>query len=188
MRKSLLVVSMLAMLGSAQASENYKIDPAHTFPNFKINHLGFSTMHGRFEKTSGELNIDWAKKTGSVDIAIDAGSVSTGFKKRDEHLMSPDFLNAAEFPEITYKSTKVKINDDNTATVEGNLTILGVSKPVTLNVARIHCAEHPMRKGTHVCGFDAEGKIKRSDFGVNYALPAIGDEMMLNIEVEAVRQ
>ena len=120
-------------------------------------------------------------------MVISAGSVSTGMKKRDDHLMSPDFLNAAEFPEITYKSTKVTINKDKTAMVEGNLTIMGVSKPVTLDVASINCGDHPMKKGAYICGFDAKGKFKRSDFGVTYGLPAVGDEMKLHIEVEAAR-
>ena len=188
MRKTLLAVSMLAAAASVQAAENYKIDPNHTYPNFEISHLGFSTMHGRFGKTEGELQVDWDKKTASVDIVIDAASINTGMKKRDDHLRSPDFLNAAEFPEITYKSTKIMIHDDKTAMVEGELTIMGVTKSVPLTVARFNCGDHPMKKGAYVCGFDAKGKIKRSDFGVKYALPAVGDEMVLNIEVEAERQ
>lgn len=186
MRKVCLAIAMTVSV-SAYAAEEYTIDPLHTYPNFEINHLGFSTMHGRFGKTEGELTIDWENNTGEVDIVIDAASVDTGMKKRDDHLRSPDFLNAAEFPEITYESTNVVINDDKTAKVEGELTIMGVSKPVTLDVKSINCGEHPMQKGTFVCGFDAEGKIKRSDFGVTYALPAVGDEMKLNIQVEAKR-
>ena len=188
MRNLYLAAAMLACATSAQAAETYIIDPAHTYPNFKISHLGFSTMHGRFGDTKGELVIDWEKNRGSVDIVIDAASVDTGFKKRDDHLRSPDFLNAAEFPEITYVSDDVVIHADKTATVNGELTIMGVSKPVTLAVKSINCGEHPMQKGTFVCGFDAEGKIKRSDFGVTYALPAVGDEMKLEIEVEAKRK
>lgn len=191
MRKIYLAVAMMTAVSVpvlGQAAEQYTIDPAHTYPHFAISHLGFSTMHGRFDKSEGALTIDWAKKSGSVNIKIDAASVSTGFAKRDDHLRSPDFLNAAEFPAITYKSTKVVINDNKTATVEGELTMVGVTKPVTLNVTRINCGDHPMKKGTYVCGFDATGKIKRSDFGINYALPAVGDEMMLSFEVEAERK
>ena len=187
MRRLCFAVAMFVSV-SLQAAEQYKIDSFHTYPNFKINHLGFSSMHGRFDKTEGSLTIDWQKNTGSVDIVIDAASINTGMKKRDDHLRSPDFLNAAEFPEITYKSTNIRINTDKTAMVEGKLTIMGVSKPVMLEVERINCGDHPMKKGTYVCGFDAEGKFKRSDFGVKYALPAIGDEMKLHIEVEAHRQ
>lgn len=188
---SAIVFAMLPI--SVMAGDSYTIDPFHTFPNFTIDHSGYSTIHGRFGKTSGKLTVDESKHTGSVDVVIDASSVDTGFVKRDDHLRSPDFLNAAEFPEITYKSTKVTIHgdvsEDPTATVEGNLTISGVTKPVTLNVTRMHCAINPMdpKKEQYRCGFDAQAKIKRSDFGVKFALPAIGDEMNLDLDVEAVR-
>lgn len=192
MRKISLAVAMMTAVSvpvlAQAAAEQYIVDPAHTYPHFAISHLGFSTIHGRFDKSAGALSIDWAKKTGSVSIKIDAASISTGFPKRDDHLRSPDFLNAAEFPDITYKSTKVVLNGDKSATVEGNLTMVGVTKPVTLNVTRISCGDHPMKKGTYVCGFDANAKIKRSDFGISYALPAIGDEMMLTFDVEAERK
>jgi len=188
-----IVAFMVALCGipltAFAAAESYTVDPNHTFPNFTINHLGFSTMHGRFGKTSGKIVIDKEKKTGSVDVVIDAASVDTGFQKRDDHLRSPDFLNAVEYPDITYKSTKVILHDGGGATVEGNLTILGVSKPVTLNVTSINCGINPMdpTKTKYVCGFDATAKIKRSDFGINFALPAIGDEMNIALEVEAGR-
>lgn len=179
---------------SVMAAESYTIDPLHTFPNFAINHLGFSTMHGRFGKTAGKLTLDQATHSGAVEVEIDAASVDTGFVKRNDHLRSPDFLNAAEFPDITYKSTKVTITGDAsrgnaTAVVEGNLTISGVSKPVTLKVTRMHCGINPMdpKKEQYRCGFDAEASIKRSDFGIKYGLPAIGDDMNIALEVEAVR-
>ena len=186
---SALVFAVLPL--SAMAADSFSIDPLHTFPNFTVDHLGFSTMHGRFGKTSGKLTVDQAKHTGSVDIVIDASSVSTGFIKRDDHLRSPDFLNAAEFPDITYKSTKVTIKgnpeEHATAVVDGNLTISGVTKPVTLTVSRMHCGPNPMKQDQYRCGFDAHAKIMRSDFGVKYGLPAIGDEMNIDLEVESVR-
>jgi len=186
--KKLAALSLMIFAGSAGTvlADNYSIDPAHTFPNFTINHLGFSTMHGRFNTTKGNLSIDLAKKTGSVEITIDTASVDTGFKKRDDHLRSPDFFNANEFPEITFKSTKVTFNGNDKASVEGNLTIKGVSKPVTLNVDHIKCGVHPMNK-KEVCGFNATTSIKRSDFGVKYGAPAIGDEVDITLEAEAVK-
>jgi polyisoprenoid-binding protein YceI len=191
MQKIIIVLVFAALPVSVMAADSFTIDPLHTFPNFTIDHLGFSTMHGRFGKTSGKLTVDAAKHTGSVDITIDASSVNTGFIKRDDHLRSPDFLNATEFPEITYKSTKVTIKGDPeqnaTAVVEGDLTIAGVTKPVTLTVSRMHCGPNPMKQEQYRCGFDAHAKIKRSDFGVKYGLPAIGDEMNLDLEVESVR-
>ncbi len=172
---------------NAQAVETYTIDSSHTYPNFEVDHLGFSTTHGRFNKTEGKLTIDWANNSGSVDITIDAASVDTGHQKRDDHLRNADFLNVVEFPQITYKSSNVTIKDNKSATVEGQLTIMGISKPVTLDVESINCGPHPMKKGTHVCGFDATGSFKRSDFDVKYALPAVGDELKLKIQVEAHR-
>ena len=186
MRKLILASALVAApVVTANAADSYTIDPTHTFPNFTINHLGFSTLHGRFDSTKGKITLDRANNTGSVDISIDAGSISTGFKKRDDHLRSPDFLNVGEFPEITYKSTKVSLKGD-AALVEGNLTIMGVSKPVTLNVTHISCGTHPFNK-KQVCGFEASATIKRSDFGVKYGLPAIGDEMPITLEAEAVK-
>ena len=194
MRKLVSLVVFAVLPVSAIAADSFTIDPHHTFPNFTIDHNGFSTIHGRFGKTKGKLMVDEAKHTGSVDVVIDASSVDTGYVKRDDHLRSPDFLNATEFPEITYKSTKVTINGnpsgrDATATVEGNLTISGVTKPVILNVKRMHCGINPMdpKKQQYRCGFDAVAKIKRSDFGVKFGIPAIGDEMNLVLDAEAVR-
>lgn len=190
MKKSFVVLALAAMpLSGFAAQESYTIDPLHTFPNFTIDHLGFSTMHGRFGKTTGKLTVDREKGTGSVDVKIDAASVNTGFDKRDDHLRSPDFLNVVEFPEITYKSTKVTIKPDKTGVVEGNLTLAGVTKPVRLDVKRMNCAINPMdpKKEKFVCGIDATAKIKRSDFGVKFALPAVGDEMNIALEVEAIR-
>lgn len=184
----LIAMSLLVMSGgmSSAFAENYTIDPAHTFPNFTINHLGFSTMHGRFDKTKGKLSIDLTKKTGSVEITIDAASVSTGFKKRDDHLRSPDFFNVNEFPDITFKSTKVTFKGKDKASVSGDITIKGVTKPITLMVDHIKCGVHPMNK-KQVCGFNATTSLKRSDFGVKYGIPAIGDEVNITLEAEAVK-
>ncbi len=186
-RKTAIALALIALPFTTMAAPaSYTIDPEHTFPYFKISHLGFSTMQGRFNKTTGKLTVDLANKTGSVDIKIDANSIDTAHEKRDDHLRSPDFINAAEFPEITYKSSKVTIHDNDTATVEGNLTIMGVSKPVKLDVTHLKCGVNPMNE-KELCGFDAHATIKRSDFGVTYALPAIGDEMRLEFAVEAYK-
>ncbi len=183
--KNVLLAIVLSSITMAASADSYTIDPSHTYPNFTINHLGFSTMHGRFGKTSGTLNLDQAKGTGSVEIVVDMASVDTGFKKRDDHLRGPDFFNIKEFPTMTFKSTKVAFKGKG-AVVTGKLTIKGVTKTVQLDVASINCGVHPFNK-KHVCGFDATTSIKRSDFGIKYGLPAIGDEMNIQIEVEAVK-
>ncbi len=190
MRKMLAVLVLATLpMSSIAAPESYTIDPLHTFSNFTIDHLGFSTMHGRFGKITGKLTIDREKGTGTVEVVIDATSVNTGYEKRDDHIRSPDFLNVMEFPTITYKSTKVVINANKSAVVDGNLTLAGVNKPVRLTVKRMNCAINPMdpTQKQFVCGFDAETKIKRSDFGVKFALPLVGDDMPISFEVEALR-
>ena len=121
MKKILLLAGILALPYVAIA-DSYKIDPTHTYPNFVINHLGFSNIHGQFGKTTGSLEMDRAKGTGSVQIEIDIASIDTGFKKRDDHLRSPDFFNAVEFPTATFKSTKVTFMGDG-AEIVGDLTI-----------------------------------------------------------------
>ncbi|HFE38279.1 MAG TPA: polyisoprenoid-binding protein, partial [Gammaproteobacteria bacterium] len=139
----IIAVSLLLLLSSGFAfAAKYKIDPGHTYPNFTISHLGFSTMHGQFAKTKGTLTYDQVSGKGSVDITIDVASIYTGHKKRDDHLRSPDFFNALEFPEITFKSRQANLGGGS-GTVEGQLTIMGITKNVTLKVSSIHCGKHP---------------------------------------------
>ena len=176
---ALLTLPVLAI------ADSYTIDPTHTYPNFKISHLGFSTMHGRFGKTSGKITMNRDKGSGSVDVVIDVASIDTGMRKRDDHLRSPDFFNAVEFPQMTFKSNEVRFSGKG-ATVTGKLTIRGVSKTVVLDVPSINCGTHPFNK-KQVCGFDATTQFKRSDFGMTYGLPGIGDEVRLEIEVEAFK-
>jgi len=184
------LAAALLLPATAAAEERYRIDPLHTYPNFKVSHLGFSTMHGRFGRTTGTLVLSEDRRSGSVEVVIDAASIDTGFKKRDDHLRSPDFLNAAEFPEIRFRSTEARLGPDGKGTVKGELTIAGVTRPVTLKVTHMHCGINPIdpKKREWRCGFDAEATIRRSDFGVDYALPLIGDELHLELEVEAVRE
>jgi polyisoprenoid-binding protein YceI len=184
MKKMFLAVALLMVSLTAMA-DSYTIDPKHTFPNFTINHLGFSTLHGRFDKTTGKITMDRKKGTGSVEVVVDMASVSTGFKKRDEHLKSPDFFNVAEFPTMTFKSTSVEFKGKG-ATVTGNLTIKGVTRPVTLAVDSINCGANPFSKKEE-CGFNATTRIKRSDFGIKYGLPAVGDDLDITLEVEAFK-
>jgi len=188
MQKSVIaaILVTVALPLSAFAADSYTIDPLHTFPRFRINHLGFSTMQGRFDKTTGKVTLDRAAKTGSVELAIETASVSTGFIKRDDHLKSPDFFNAAEFPTITYKSTAIHFKGDTPSSVDGNLTISGVTKPVTFTIDAFNCGANPMNKKEE-CGADASADIKRSDFGVKFGTPAIGDDVKLILEIEAIK-
>lgn len=171
---------------SALAAESYTADPAHTYALFSVSHFGYSTMHGRFDKSSGKITLDRAGKTGTVDIAIEAASISTGFAKRDDHLRSPDFFNAAEFPAISYKSSSIKFKGDTPVSVEGKLTLLGASKPVTLAIDAFKCGPNPMSHKEE-CGAAASAQIKRSDFGMTSFLPGVGDDIKLEFEIEAYK-
>ncbi len=188
MKKLLLGCLAVVLPINMAFAASYEVDPMHTYPNFTVSHLGFSTMHGQFQSTKGSLEMDLAKGTGAVEVTIATKSINTGFKKRDDHLRSPDFFNVVEFPSMTFKSTNVKFHDKKSATITGDLTILGVTKPVVLDVASINCGKHPFNKKINeVCGFDATTKFKRSDFGMKYGLPAIGDDISIQLEVEATR-
>lgn len=179
------VILATLLAGTAQAApETYTIDSTHTFPSFEINHLGFSTQRGRFNKTTGTIVLDQAARKASVDISIDASSISTGLEKLETHLRTEDFFDTAKYPAITFKSTGATFKGDKLATVSGDLGMHGVTKPVTLTVTAFHCGYNPVYK-KDACGADAATTLKRSDFGINYALPAVGDEVRLLIQIEA---
>jgi polyisoprenoid-binding protein YceI len=190
----LAAVALALPLAATAAPETYKLDEHHTFPNFMINHLGYSTVFGRFNKSSGSFTVDFQAKTGSVEMNIDAASIDTGDhernglpRTRDEHLRTADFFNVAEFPRITFKSTGVKFNGDAVSEIDGQITILGVTKPLTLKLEHWKCGPHPFTKKL-MCGGNAVGALKRSEFGVKYGVPAISDEVKLNISFEAYKQ
>jgi polyisoprenoid-binding protein YceI len=186
MKRNVLALVLASALPINAWAADYTIDPSHTYAHFSVSHLGFSTLQGRFDKSSGKATLDMAGKSGSVHLDIEANSISTGFAKRDEHLKSPDFFNAAEFPKITYKSSAIKFTGNTPSSVEGTLTMLGVSKPVTLNIDAFKCGTNPMNKKDE-CGAAASAQIKRSDFGIKYGLPGIGDDIKLVFEIEAYK-
>lgn len=187
MKRSLAAVLLSSSLAvPAFAADSYTADPAHTYPNFEVSHLGFSTSRGVFEKTSGKITLDPAAKSGTIDITIETASLHTGWPKRDDHLKSEEFFNVAKFPAMTYKSSKLKFDGDKLAAVDGELTLLGVTKPVNLTVTDFKCANHPMTKKP-MCGANATATIKRSEFGMSTYVPAIGDEVKIEIQIEALK-
>lgn len=189
--KKLIKLSAAAALMTAFAApvlaapQSYEIDPTHTFPSFSYNHMGLSTQQSKFKTTTGTVVLDKAKKVGSVDIEIDMKSVSTGAEAFDEHIQAADFLDTAKFPKATFKSTKVNFNGDVPASVEGNLTIKGVTKPVTLEVISFSNKEHPMKRKDAI-GANARTTIKRSEFNAGKYVPMVGDDVQILITLEAV--
>jgi len=182
-----IVATLLAISATSAFAESYNIDPTHTYPSFEADHFGgLSTWRGKFTKTKGTITLDRAAKTGSMDIAIDANSLDFGLEKMNDHAKSKDMFNVEKFPTITYKSKSIKFNGDKPVAVEGELTLLGVTKPVTLAINKFTCIQHPMLK-REVCGADASAEFKRTDFGLSYATPAFSPEVKLAIQVEAIK-
>lgn len=188
MKLTHLMIALLAVgCGSAFAqTQTYNIEPNHTYPSFEADHLGISVWRGKFTKTSGKITLDRAAKTGTVDIAIDANSIDFGHAKMNEHAKTKDMFDVEKFPQVTYRSKTIKFNGDNPVSVEGELTMLGVTKPVTLTINKFKCIMHPMLK-REACGADASAEFKRSDFGLNYGIPKFAPEVRLAIQVEAIK-
>ena len=164
--------------------ETYTVDPRHTFPAYEVSHFGYSLQRGRFNKTSGKISLDVAARKCGADIAIEVASVSSGVDKLDEHLLAEDFFNAAKHPLITFKADSCAFEGDKVKSATGRLSMNGVTRPVTLVAHMFQCAPNPMNKAKQ-CGADLEATIRRSDYGMSYALPALGDEVRLRINVEA---
>lgn len=183
--KTLIAAALIAISGAASA-QTYNVEPNHTYPSFDAQHLGISWWRGKFTKTSGKVVLDRAARNGTVDIEIDASTVDFGHAKMNEHARTKDFFNVEQFPKITFKGSSIKFNGDVPVEVEGQLTLLGVTKPLNLRIAEFKCREHPMVK-REVCGADAFGSFDRGDFGMNYGLPVHGGKIRLAIQIEAIK-
>ena len=184
---SALILAATVAVPALAAPETFNVEPTHTFPRFSYNHLGYSVQLSRFDKTSGKVVFDKAAKTGSVDITIDTKSVSTGAATFNEHIQGEDFLDTAKFPTATFKSTKVVFEGDKPARIEGNLTLKGVTKPVTLTVTSFQTMPHPMVK-KDALGANAYTTVKRTDFNMGKNAPYVGDEVRIDIAIEAIKE
>ena len=187
--KKLIALTFAASLSSLAyaAPETYVIEPTHTMPRFEYSHFGYSMQLSKFDKTSGKIVLDRAAKTGSVDVEIDTRSINTGYALFNEHIQAEDFFDTAKYPTATYKGRFAKFNGDKPTVVVGDLTLHGVTKPVTLQINQFLCKPHPMLK-KEVCGADALATINRKDFGIAYG-EGYGFKMdvTLRIQVEGLR-
>jgi len=179
-----LALATLTAGAALAAPVSYTVDSSHTFPRFSYSHLGYSTQLSSFGKTTGSVVLDAQAKTGSVDIVIDTTTVNTGSVDFNGHIQGEDFLDTAKFPKATFKSTKVVFEGDKPAAIEGQLTIKGVTKPVTLTVTSFQAANHPMLK-VPALGANAFVTIKRSEFNAGKYAPFVGDEVRIDIAIEA---
>lgn len=176
-----------ALAAAVAAPVTYGVDGTHTFPRFSYSHFGYSTQLSSFSKTTGKVVFDAEAKKGSVDIVIDMKSVSTGFADFNEHIQGEDFLDTAKFPQATFKSTKVVFEGDKPQSIEGQLTIKGVTKSVTLTVTSFQAMPHPMVKKPAL-GANAFTVIKRSEFNAGKYAPYVGDDVRIDIAIEAMAQ
>ena len=184
----LLTLSVLASLSTvAQAApETYIIDNSHTYPHFTYNHLGFSFQTHKFDKTSGKVVLDRIAQTGSVDVTIDATSVNTGHAVFNQKIQAADYFDTAVHPTITFKSDRMIFNGSQPVSLEGELMVKGVTRPVTLAITHFNCMLHPMLR-TEVCGANASTQIRRSDFNMGKNAPFVSDEVTLSLAIEAVK-
>lgn len=187
--KTSIALSALALTLAlpVQAGQAYRFDKAHTNVLFFIDHLGFSEMLGRFHDYDGEIVLDsenWSRS--SVTVRIDTASVDMFHDGLNEHLRNADFFDVERFPTMDFRSTAVELDADGKGRLHGELTLLGVTRPVSLELRLNKYAKHPMFP-VQVAGFSAHGQIQRSDFGMNYLVPAVGDTVTIRIETELHR-
>jgi polyisoprenoid-binding protein YceI len=178
---------LVAFAVPAFSQETYRIDPLHTATTFSVSHLGLSLQRGSFGKTTGTVMLDRTAKKGSIDVAIDAASVTSGSAPRETLLRGEDFFNVAQFPVITFTSTNLKFDGDRVVGAEGELTIRGVTKPVTLSVADFKCAIHPATKKP-ACGAEVTANVKRSEFGMIKNQASTGDDVNIAVAIEGIQQ
>ncbi len=183
MRAVRFALAWLAALPCAAAEQQFKIDPDHTYPSFEFPHMGISVWRGKFDKTSGTVTLDREARTGSVEVRVDAASVDFGHRLMNEVAASDQWLDVERFPVMRYRGPMV-FEGDTPVAVEGELTLLAVTRPVRLRINSFKCTTHPLFR-REVCGADAEGDLDRADFGMT-RYPEMA-RIHLRIQVEAMR-
>ncbi len=185
----LIALGMTAGIASADAADQYNLDAGHTYVGFEVAHFGYSKMIGNFNDFSGGFTFDGSSTDGaSVDITVQTASVNTRHEARDNHLRSPDFFNAQEFPEMSFKSTSFESTGERTAKMTGDLTLLGVTNAVTLDVTFNEASPFAFDPNVFIAGFSARGTLDRTEWGMQYGVGGIGSEITLVIEAEGHKQ
>lgn len=169
------------------AAQTYQIDPVHTSLVFRVKHMNTAYVYGMFRDVKGTVIVNEANPAqSSIRIEVDANSVYTANEQRDNHLRSPDFFNTRQFPTIRFASTEVRKVNATTGQVKGNLTMRGVTRPITANV--VFTGRGKNQQGRDIIGFETTFTIRRSEFGIRYGLPGLGDDVRVTLSIEAVRQ
>ncbi|ETJ47175.1 MULTISPECIES: YceI family protein [Pseudoalteromonas] len=191
MKKRLVsaALSGVMMLSATANAADYVIDTqgAHAFVTFKIKHLGYSWLHGRFNRFDGSFSYDAKTQTGSnILVNIDTASLDSNHAERDKHLRGKDFLNVDKYPTATFKSTNVKFTDDDTATVTGDFTLHGVTKRITFEMDKVGEGQDPW--GGYRAGFEGETSLKLTDYGIDYNLGPASTHVDIGLSIEGVRK
>lgn len=187
MRRSPVLPAALAglLLAAPATAQPYVVDKSHAVISFTVDHLGFSDVKGVFQEFDAEIDLDPdAVENSSVRFVIDAASVNTFWPKRDEHIRGEDFLNVEAYPNIVFESTEITPTGGDTAEVQGNLTIRDVTRQVTFEAELNKMGPSPFDPDTTIAGFAVAGEIDRTEFGVDYAAPAVGAIIPVNISLE----
>lgn len=182
-----LAVAGMAASSAYAAPENYRIDPDHCMPTFEIPHLGFSTQRGRFDRAGGNITLDLAAKTGSVDFTVFVSSLDMGSGAWNAHLLDEGLFNVFKFPTATYRSQHLVFEGDKVVAADGEFTLIGVTKPLRVIVSGFRCGLNPVTQAP-VCGGDITATLKRSDFGLTKYIPAVSDEVTVKVPIEAYKQ
>ncbi len=189
--KKLIAAALISAspLASVYAADTYALDPAHTQAIFTIDHLGFSTITGAVHDLKGTLVLDPAKlEDSAVNVTMAAESVDTGFAARDKALQGPNFFNVAQFPTMTFSSTHVTKTGAKTADIQGDFTLLGVTKSLVLKATLNRMAQDTVGTNVYKVGFTATTTIKRSEFGMKAYVPYVGDDVNVTINFEGIKQ
>jgi polyisoprenoid-binding protein YceI len=175
------------LAGSAEAAaELYTIEPAHTYPSFEVSHQGISYWRGKFNKTSGKIWLDREKQTGRVEITVDTSTVNLGFPPMDQRARGEDWFDVEKYPTASFVSESITFRDGVPSSVDGQLTLRGVTRPLRLEIREFNCAQHPFFK-REVCGADARAEFDRRDFGMTHDVVGGNGTVRLQIQVEALK-
>jgi polyisoprenoid-binding protein YceI len=186
--KYLLAFLAALAAAAAAAADVFVSDPPHTQAHFQTGHQGIAWIHGRFNDVDVKIVLDRAAKQGSIEAVIRTASLDTGHEARDKHLRSDDYLDVEKFPTMTFRSSRLRFDGERLVGAEGDLTVYGTTRPVTLDIPMFRCIQHRVRK-VEVCGAEARTTIKRSEFGVKRGANApLGDEVRITLQIEAYRQ
>lgn len=183
--KWIAALALACALPAWGAPESYRVDSDHTIPTFEVTHLGLTFVRGLFRKTTGNITFDRAARTGELEIVIDTATVTTNLERRDKLIR--DWLKVEEFPAMVYRAKHLKFSGDDVVGADGELTMLGVTKPLSLNVTYFKCIVHPVNK-RQICGADGTAQIKRADFGLTALTNSVGQEVTVRFGIEAIKE